>query len=534
MEWLGDFTPTEHSPSPRKGHTFTNLLGTPIILLFAGEDEGGVLLDDMYALHIERREWQRVIYAPGPKPTPRLLHTAVSVSSTSLVVIGGDTWDAAKLMESGELDATAMNDIWVFDYSDKSWQEITDTGSIKLPHLSCSSAVFGRSRSQVPGVYIFGGYKLEKTNQNVVYRLRISDWKLETLPHVEVDENGKKTIVRSNDTEDSNEAQATKQTEGSGKAEKFGKRIIPKDRESHGAIWLPGVGMLIIGGDGGQSILGDCWLFSQHKDDLQSWRWQELRLVPTGNRVGNRLPPLAGHSLTVLPTSSLKVMVWGGILNTGQEVMASNISYVIDLDKANLAQTIRVTNTGRVPKAGRILHGFVRARDMVFAFGGCDSEGKSHGGVPYGRLLPNFKALNQAASYFGSEAATMAKYGGRVEKSDFDGDKLGNGVTRKSSSANASRTALTGKILEVMDIGLLVSIEIDGKSFKGVLVANETDDETMMIDIPDVIQNASKGSAGIRGDDMPSKRPKLDAAAAALPDSPPKVRSNRNKVIHLE
>ncbi|KAI0558111.1 Galactose oxidase [Gracilaria domingensis] len=497
----------------------TNLLDTPIVLVFAGEDETGQLLNDMYALHIERREWKQISYARGPTPLPRLLHTAVAISSTLMVVIGGDTWEATDSAEA----TTALNDIWVFNYSDSSWKQVKNTGSVELPFLSCSSAVFGRAKSQVPGVYIFGGYSRDKTNFNVVYRLRISDWKLEVLPHVEKDASGNKRIVDRNGEDDPKEN------------EEYGERVIPRDRESHGAIWLPGIGMLVVGGDGGVSILGDCWLFCQHPDDPKSWRWQELRLVPAGNRPGNQLPRLAGHSLVALPTNTFKVMVWGGILNTGQEVMASTVSYVIELDRANTAQTVRVTNTGKAPKTGRILHGLVRSKNMLFAFGGCDSEGNIQIGTQYGRLLPNFKAPNQAASYFGSEAMEMAMRGTHNEKSDADEKKPAN-TGEKNESIVASRIPVTGKVLEEMDMGLLVSIEVGGKPFKGVLVALEGDDDAEMVDVSADGKQTTDGQRSKNSHVKPSKRPKLDAAAEALPDSPPtlEVRPARAEVIQLE
>ncbi|PXF45752.1 Dynein alpha chain, flagellar outer arm [Gracilariopsis chorda] len=528
MEWLGNFEARGPAPPPRKGHTMTRLLNTPLLVMFGGEDETGSLQNDMFVLHVERRQWHNVTYASGPKPSPRLLHTAVAISSHMLIIIGGETWETGGTEVSPTI---AMNDIWVFDYYDSSWREIGRSDFERLPVLSCLSAVFGRAKGQVPGVYIFGGFGRSERNGSVVYKLRTSDWKLETI-----------RVVNSKKRKDTHNSIGR-----SPNPEKI--TWHPRERESHGAIWLPGYGMLVVGGDGGSSILGDCWLFFQDEKDPQTWRWKEIHLKPVGGQTENRLPPLAGHSLVALPTSTVQVLVWGGILNSGQEVMDSEFSYVIDLDRLDRAHTRRVKNVGKTPATGRILHGFARANDLLFAVGGCDADGNVLPGTQYGRLLPKLKASVQAARFFGPKALRTA-VGETDVKTDVNNAVQNTGTedsAAKKVQAKANKDAdgtngrsrgpFPGKVLEVTDMGLLVSIVIDGKPFKGVLVKNPTNGKREKKEgAEDKMQIDGQKSKPLEA--VPRKKPKLDPAAEALPDSPeirPKPKPiSREEVIQLE
>lgn len=524
MEWLGNFEATGPAPPPRKGHTMTRLLNTPLLVMFGGEDETGALQNDMFVLHVERRQWQKITYSSGPKPCPRLLHTAVAISSHMLIIIGGETWENG----GAEVSPTiAMSDLWVFDYYNSFWREIGSSDGNRLPVLSCLSAVFGRAKGQVPGVYIFGGFGRSERNGSVVYKLRTSDWKLETI---RVAQSETKKDVQNSVGVGANQQNVV---------------WCPRERESHGAIWLPGYGMLVVGGDGGTSILGDCWLFFQDEKDPQTWRWKEIHLKPVGGQTENRLPPLAGHSLIALPTSTVQVLVWGGILNSGQEVMDSEFSYVIDLDRLDRAQTRRVKNLGKKPATGRILHGFARANDSLFAVGGCDADGNVLPGTQYGRLLPKLKTNVQSAKFFGTQAHRMAV--GATETNSTTENDGAQESAEKKMKANVStdvggrdrrrRGPFPGTVLEVTDMGLLVSIVIDGKPYKGVLVKNPTDGKREKDQgIDDKMQTDGRTSDALEA--AARKKPKLDPAAEALPDSPairPKpMPMSREEVIQLE
>lgn len=524
MEWLGKQETLGNQPPPRKGHTMTRLLDSSLVLVFGGENAGGEQLNDMWSLHVERMEWRRITYRDGPVPPPRLLHSATAISSTAMVIMCGDA------REHGSKSPPAPSrDVWVFDIRDCSWREIKGGGTVP-PARSCHTAVFGNGLGQVPAIYVFGGFGNGEPGGSAMYRLRIGDWQWECLPVLVKDADGKDLVVEKPDSN------ATSRTE---RDESF-----PGERESHGALWLPGLnGMMIYGGDGGVAIMDDCWLFVPSSRRAGTWRWRRLTLRMARGIKENKLPACAGVSVVALPTEKTQVLLWGGILGAnGEETLSPAISYLIDLDAM---QTTRLVAKGTLPACGRLLHGFVRASNHVFAFGGCDSRGNVMEGLESARLLPDLKSIGLQATDFGPEAAGVAagtkpdtqdRVPNEEEEEDFEEPDPNMPLMGPSSIPKG--TPLSGRIIEVTDFGYFVSVIINGKLYKGVLVANPLKDGDATPEGATAEQLQVKEEGSVEKEPRSSterKRPRLDPVAAQLPDSPQKrVVVNSDEVIALD
>lgn len=533
MEWLGKTEARGTQPCPRKGHTLTRLLDSSLILVFGGESSSGKLLNDMYSLHVERMEWKRIIYKQGPVPSPRLLHTATAISSTAIVVMFGDA-----LVHTGDQSGgtSPLSDVWVFDIRDFSWKEVPHRGNAP-PARSCHTAVFGKGLGQVPALYVFGGFEGGASCGSAVLRLRIGDWEWENLPVLLKDAKGNEFV-----TEDP--GIATNVTEFATNDDSF-----PKPRESHGAVWLPGLnGMLVVGGDGGGSLLDDCWLLVPTSRRNGVWRWRKLKLRTARQLPKNKLPPCAGFSLIPLPTERTQVLVWGGICGAGDgQTMTPKYSYLIDLDAK---QTTCLVAKGEAPTAGRLLHGFVRANDHLIAFGGCDGSGNVMTGLEMAKLFPDFKSVGLHATDFGPVAADVAagSHNRAVNddemqsKEDLYGHEEETNIPLVGPSTIPKGTPLSGRILDVSDYGYFVSVVIKGRLYKGVLVANPLKNS-----IPNGQKNGNDFKGTLKdatGDAEDSdgrsaapehKRPRLDPAAEALPDSPRRpVKAGGDEVIDVD
>lgn len=523
MEWFGKQETLGNQPPSRKGHTMTRLLDSSLVLVFGGENEYGEQLNDMWSLHVERMEWRRITYRDGPVPPPRLLHTATAISSTSMVVMFGDS-----LEHNSTSPPTPARDVWVFDIRDCSWREIKGGGNAPPPR-SCHTAVFGNGLGQVPAIYVFGGFGHGEPDGSAVHRLRIGDWRWECLPVLIKDVNGKEHVV------EKPESNTTPASEG--------EETFPGERESHTAIWLPGLnGMMIYGGDGGVAIMDDCWLFVPSSRRAGTWRWRRLKLRMARGVKENKIPACAGASLIALPTEKTQVLLWGGILGaTGEETLSPAISYLIDLDAM---QTTRLVAKGTLPGCGRLLHGFARAGHHIFAFGGCDSAGNVMEGLELARLLPDLKSIGLQATDFGPEAAGVAAgakpnvHDREPNEEEDEFEELDPNMPLMGPSSIPKGTPLSGRIIEVTDFGYFVSVIINGKLYKGVLVANPLKDR----DAAQERANTEKVPIKAEDDMGPEprlsperKRPRLDPIAAQLPDSPQKrVVVKSDEVIALD
>lgn len=492
----------------------TRLLDSSLVLVFGGETATGQLLNDMYSLHVERLEWRHVTYKAGPVPCPRLLHSATAISSTAMVVLFGDSY--SQNSRSPPL-TSPLKDTWVFDIRDGSWKEIPDETGLGPGPRSCHTAIFGNGFGQMPAVYVFGGFGGAGSCGAITYRLRIGDWQWERLKICLKNVLGK--TVFAEDPYDSKDNDGVREED------------IPRARESHGAAWLPGLnGMLIVGGDGGFALQDDCWLLVPSPRYRGHWRWRRIELRKARDLPENQLPPCAGFSLVTLPTAKAQVLLWGGIQGTaGGETMKPKISYLIDLDSR---QTTRLEAKGEPPVAGRLLHGLVRANKNLIAFGGCDGVGDVMEGLDTAKLLPDFKSFGLHATDFGPVAAGVAAGSSPTElgseMASGEGREEWNGAAAEEAtiplvgpSSIPQGTPLSGRILDVSDYGYFVSVVIRGRLYKGVLVANPLKDRNPRLEN----ELAAKEEPALNGDDRQGttpkpKRPRLDPAVEALPDSP--------------
>lgn len=508
----------------------TRLLDSSLVLVFGGENDRGEALNDMWSCHVDRMEWRRIRYKDGPSPAPRILHSATAISSTAMVVMFGDS-----VARESPTKQRPSRDVWAFDIRDHSWREIKDENT-QIPARSCHTAVFGNGLGQVPAIYVFGGFGNGEHLHSAVYRLRIRDWQWECLPIVVKDASGKDQVVAGTDLHPSSPASW--------------QQSFPSQRESHVALWLPGLnGMMIYGGDGGVALLNDTWLFVPSGRKAGTWKWRKLTLQAARGKPENRLPLCAGSSVIALPTEKTQVLMWGGILHS-EELLAPSTFFLIDFDAM---QTTRLIANGIHPSNGRILHGLVRAGSNIYLFGGCDGMGHIKEGLEVARLLPNFKSIGLRATDFGPEAAGVAAGGKSGRRgtgySAENGDDKGEpdpSMPLMGPSSIPKGTPLSGRIIEATDFGYFVSVIINGKLYKGVLVANplknaDTAPGKEAANQTPVIQHSSRTpkkedyAQSARTAIPARKRQRLDPIAAQLPDSPQKrVATSKDEVIAID
>jgi hypothetical protein len=132
-------------PVARSSHSVTHVPIAHSLYLFGGEhDPRTPINNDFYAYELESRTWE-IIQANGPRPEPRVAHTASVVEDSSKIFIFGGR--SGKDMGEG-----AFDDLHQFDTSSNLWSLVTDAkGTPPQKRSFHASAVAGSS------VYIFGG-----------------------------------------------------------------------------------------------------------------------------------------------------------------------------------------------------------------------------------------------------------------------------------------------------------------------------------------------------------------------------------------
>lgn len=501
----------------------TRLINSPLLVIFGGEDEQGTMLSDMHIYHVDRAEWTLVKYAPGPSPPPRLLHATAAISSTMLVIIGGTQLPSDKDVPS------PSSDTWLFDTRNSTWKRIADKQAV-LPPCSCHSAIFASGIGQFPAVYVFGGFLRGSNANKSVYRLRIGDWRWEKLSIVVNAPDGSEVPYSPSTTDTAHIAQ------------------VPAERESQGAVWLPGKnGMLIIGGDAGLHMLNDAWLLVPAVKTRGAWRWRNLKFTNVRGRPENVIPNIAGPVLATLPTEKTQVVLWGGLGRCGVDVVPGDYAFLLDVDSLF---TTRIETVSSTKVKGRLLHGMVRVYDKLVVFGGCDKDGiVFDAGLEMCKLPRRYFSSGTHAADFGPVAADLAA--GRaqspvqavdveeeeqVEAVDEQQMEQGNNLALMGKSSIAKGTPLTGRIIEVTPLGYFVSVVINDTTYKGVLVANplkqsnsctsgerETNNIGKVKEEPSTNKSAQEGGVedGATEAESPQpKRLKLDPAAEMLPDEP--------------
>lgn len=461
------------------------LLNSPLVLVFGGEDDNDNCLSDMYSFHLARAEWSRIKYAEGPTPCGRFLHTATAISSSAIVVLCGES-NASGEKGTHESTSKNLNDVWVFDVLDRSWRQVQPSGQSPAPR-SCHSAVYGYGPFLPPAVYLFGGLDVEGSR---VYRLRIHDWEWETL-NVQTEDNGTQCCPR----------------------------------ESHGAVWLEKYnGMCVVGGDGGDGLLDDCWLFTP-AEKKPFWKWDQVRFQMALGKAENKLPFMAGHSLIPLSAERTQVLIWGGLVGkSGSESSGTKSAFVLDFDEL---QVRHVAISGNTPNAGRLLHGMVRYNNKVFVFGGCDAKGKAMSDLQCAELLQDLKTSG-TTGVDTSPVVTMEATSTTTEQVNTQEDVEMSDIVRQNEwvplvgpSKIKTGTPLSGRIIDATDCGYFVSVVINGKLYKGVLVANplkdgETIENSIKVEKEGIESSNSKEPSAKRRRE--ERKTRVDPNAALLKD----------------
>ncbi|KAG8479309.1 hypothetical protein CXB51_029776 [Gossypium anomalum] len=125
------------SPSPRESHTAT-LIGEDKVVIFGGSGEGGAnYLNDLYVLDLRTMRWTSP-QVRGHIPAPRDSHSAIAIGN-KLVVHGGDCGDRY------------LGDVDIFDMDTSTWSRLAVQGS--LPGVRAGHAAVNIGAK----VFIIGG-----------------------------------------------------------------------------------------------------------------------------------------------------------------------------------------------------------------------------------------------------------------------------------------------------------------------------------------------------------------------------------------
>lgn len=449
-----------------------------------------MFLGDMYRLDILRKTWSRVEYAGrGPVPPARSMHTMTAISQSTLVLFGGETGHPK--------NPASLNDVWTFDVRSRVWRQVfssrdinTVSGSPRDSQLpsprSLHTAVYGELPLPYgPCIYIYGGRGYE--DSKTVFCLRISTWTWESL-------NGQQTEANTD--------------------------CYPGKRDHHAAVWWPGGnGMIVAGGKCETAFLSDVWLFSPFEQGVAidvpgPWQWRRLDIDYSKCTSPSQEVGFASHSLIRLEHNCNHLLLWGGLQPhlTSKETAARAI--LIDLQ----SQSARLVHAcGRVPPTSRLIFTLTQCPTqddcVMILHGGCDWDARPITSTQFVRLrnpdefargttrasetkLPErfdddlLCAAQQFEPITGSQLLknNPEANGHWIDSSDkapdISQDKKERSETVQSGSANALRndcvdkrtsviqrgTPLTGRILDVTEVGHFVSVIINGKEFKGVLV----------------------------------------------------------------
>lgn len=483
------------APCARTGHAMCMVHERGIFYVFGGQNERGEYLNDMFSFNMNTREWKKVAYVhEGRLPEPRSLHTLTPIDRSTLVLFAGDT-------DSGDpAIPRALNDVWVFDTKSSLWQQVhpsasensTDAGVRPSPRSYHSSVFYSGADlpgPRTPGLYVYGGNCVGR-DRETVYRLRLEDFSWEAL----VLDAGK--------------------SEGPGMQSGVLNRT-PVPREQHSSVWLPGRdgGLVVFCGDGGLDgkPLSDVWLLSQvnppsrHTASAKSkWEWRHLSIKMAMNVVDNQVPASAGQSVVQFPVDPSKVLVWGGLRTRGAGAALASNATLIDLRRRmSYAVPVSCQDECSIPLR-RVMHALIpwvdsAGRRVVILYGGNNVEGDENlmtsllPELQVGSVTAGVPASTAAAAHMGSGIRTCAVAGVQAARALSAPIPSRKAVEPRSESPAESRvtpiapdnldssmyeapiprgTPLSGRILDQTEVGHFVSVIINGREYKGVLVCN--------------------------------------------------------------
>lgn len=491
MEWQGALSLRGIAPPARRGQSMSKFPLRNIIVVFGGQTRDNGFLNDMHILNMDNNAWSSVSYDKSSRvPPPRAFHTLTIISPRTLVLFGGDSGDAN--------NPTALNDLWSFDFNTKVWRLLhgcvpasspsfsSDTPSARFNHTAVFHANNEQNKTLFPAIYVYGGNCT--SGGEAVYCLRIRDWAWIALTLAEP----RDPAVR--------------------------KLLQPVTREQHAAAWIPGEGggMLIVGGDGGGGYLSDIWLFQPPSAEANAWQWRQIKIAMARSVRGSRLTGCAGHSLVQFESRPRTVLVWGGLRDAAASEAADAVSAVlVDLDNRTSEGLLPSGNNELTPRR-RIQHSLVQftttndRRACVILYGGVSISGLGNNGetvdpslfaaCQWARLelrTPPHASANGAVSSptrvripdpsrARARSQRPAAVQGSIVGTVTSGALPPSGPASRPLSAPdgvdtsmyappiARGTPVTGRIIDTTEVGFFVSVIIQDRECKGVLVVNNS------------------------------------------------------------
>jgi hypothetical protein len=547
MEWQGALDVRGAVPPPRRGHSMSVFArDRSIIVMFGGMTPAGTFLDDMYVLNVSKPSWTRIEYGHGSTvPSARACHTLTAISARTLVLFGGDSGDPD--------NPVALNDVWTFDFNNKWWRQVHPSIPHGTPLSACPSPRFSHTAvfhdgsdlggSAWPALFVYGGNC--NSGRGAVYRLSVANWTWDVLGAGAPPQSSCPTLSRQG----------------------------PVDRDQHAAVWWPGRdgGMIVVGGDGGGEYLSDVWLFHPSAAADDQWQWREMKITMARSIGQNRIAACAGHSLVQFDAEPGRLLLWGGLRGAAPSGAADTMAsggVVIDLRK-QISEGLALVGPGVEP-GRRLLFSLV-------PFTANDQSGSAcvvlYGGSTVTTVVGGGESIEAAVGpeclwakvYFtpaSSAAATavappppqelrqrlappvqqqqVAAMNGAAApplQRQLSAPPTPDSLASSAYAAPIARgTPLSGRILDVTEVGHFVSVIIKDREYKGVLVVNPgtgRDVKAVPASRPDVgapavpataataEAPAAPAAAGGGGSDGRRKRPRVSDSPSPRGASPP-------------
>ncbi|MCB0190523.1 MAG: hypothetical protein KDJ65_01120 [Anaerolineae bacterium] len=198
-----DVTPAGPAPDPRYGGPGGNLSDDLVVT----HGFGTTRYDDTWRFDTATNQWQNIT-PPGQVPLQRCLFAATAALGNSLVVHGGCATPFGDCF---------LDDAWVLNTDTNTWREITsDVKPVGRQYHTLVPAI--SSQGDLRAI-MFGGQDASLAPRNDAWILDVAS--------------GNWVLV--------------------------GPQGAPPARYNHGAVWIPGYGMILYGGRNDSGALGDMW-----------------------------------------------------------------------------------------------------------------------------------------------------------------------------------------------------------------------------------------------------------------------------------
>jgi hypothetical protein len=537
MQWLGPLPQTDAQPRRRKGHTLTRVLRSGILILYGGQGKDNNYLGDMHAFNPVAKTWSPILYATGgPIPAARALHSMTAISETTLVLFGGDSGIPGY--------PTSLNDTWTFDLHARTWRCVSDiaAGAETVPFARSShTAVYGElAPPHGPALYIYGGVG---SGRNAVFRLRTSCWKWELL-NIKVDDEQQTAGPVEREQHAAvwwPAASSMVIVGGDGSAALLGDvwQLTPLDLKLDSCDWTWRRMRIAIGGNASVNRILPCAAHSViqlESDPSHLILWggvsgEGLGLAPTNSgirinlekRVSERFDisgpaPTVGRVMhTLVAFRNLDehfVLLYGGCALDGALEITTHSAALIATGrptggvafgpakvKAARQATTDITTVGRADGQSVKMHSQGASRkidekERTREVGMIMAEDSENAVLPQKRHFDVDDVLKKQST---PERPVPLQVGLSMSKAVETADGLTNVTadnlaTGMHMSLIPSGTPLSGRILDSTEVGHFVSVIIEGKEFKGVLVTRPSSVKEVPIfgEREQVCQDASK------------------------------------------